>query len=63
MYMHVCRRWQLDTIEMFTDFLTECRAHKMQLNLSGSVDLDSAQQVAPRLTLEVSPRVTVAAAA
>ena len=43
----------LDTIEMFTDFLAECRAHKLQLPLPTSQPMD-ARKVAPRLGVETT---------
>ena len=54
----------LDTIEMFTDFLTECRAHKLQLNVGGVHDvMGSAQQLAPHLVRESLPKASAVAAA
>ena len=46
--------------QMFTDFLAECRAHKLQLNLPTSQPMDAAK-VAPRLGVETPRRVAVAA--
>ncbi|KAI0675015.1 carbamoyl phosphate synthase small subunit [Trametes maxima] len=50
----------LDTIEMFTDFLAECRAHKLQLNIPRSQPFDAAK-VAPGLKQATPQRVAVAA--
>ena len=50
----------LDTIEMFTDFLAECHAHKLQLPLPTSQPMD-ARKVAPRLGVETPRRVAVTA--
>ncbi|KAI0633371.1 carbamoyl phosphate synthase small subunit [Trametes polyzona] len=50
----------LDTIEMFTDFLAECRAHKLHINIPRSQPM-SAAQVAPSLKRETPQRVAVAA--
>ncbi|OCH86345.1 carbamoyl phosphate synthase small subunit [Obba rivulosa] len=50
----------LDTIEMFTDFLAECRAHKLSLGLPTS-DPMGAANVLPQLKQEAPQRVAVAA--
>ncbi|CAL1707934.1 unnamed protein product [Somion occarium] len=51
----------LDTIEMFTDFLAECRAHKYQLQTKKN-DVMGAAKVQPFLTKKnASRRVAVAA--
>ncbi|KAH9942323.1 carbamoyl phosphate synthase small subunit [Epithele typhae] len=50
----------LDTIEMFTDFLAECRAHKLQLNLSTSQPM-AAAEVMPEPAVETLKPVAVAA--
>ncbi|KAG8213654.1 class I glutamine amidotransferase-like protein [Butyriboletus roseoflavus] len=48
----------LDTMEMFTDFLAECRAHRLTLPKTAPVDLTSSikDYAAPRL-----PEITVSA--
>jgi len=52
----------LDTIEMFTDFLTECRAHKYQLK-SSNQDIMGAAKVQPVLphSEPIPKRIAVAA--
>lgn len=45
---------------MFTDFLAECRAHKLQLDIPRAQPMDAAK-VAPGLAHEISQRVAVAA--
>ncbi|KAI0655924.1 carbamoyl phosphate synthase small subunit [Cubamyces menziesii] len=50
----------LDTIEMFTDFLAECRAHKLHLNIPRSQPMDAAK-VVPNLAHLAPQRVAVAA--
>ncbi|EPT02610.1 hypothetical protein FOMPIDRAFT_140576 [Fomitopsis schrenkii] len=40
----------LDTIEMFTDFLAECRAHKLQLGLK----TEEIPQLAPEVSLPIA---------
>ncbi|KZT67177.1 small subunit of carbamoyl phosphate synthase [Daedalea quercina L-15889] len=50
----------LDTIEMFTDFLAECRAHKMQLGLKTG-DVMSSKQEIPQLAPEASQPIAAAA--
>lgn len=51
----------LDTIEMFTDFLAECRAHKLQV-ATPQVDVVSAAKIEPRLVdIPVAQPVAVAA--
>ncbi|KAI0745462.1 carbamoyl phosphate synthase small subunit [Earliella scabrosa] len=50
----------LDTIEMFTDFLAECRAHKLHLNIPTFQPMDTAR-VAPHLGVETPRRVAVTA--
>ncbi|KAH9830840.1 carbamoyl phosphate synthase small subunit [Rhodofomes roseus] len=50
----------LDTIEMFTDFLAECRAHKMQLGLKTGDVMGSKQEI-PQLAQEVSQPIAAAA--
>ena len=47
-------------LQMFTDFLAECRAHKLQLNIPTSQPMDAAK-VIPDLTKEAPQRVAVAA--
>jgi len=49
----------LDTIEMFTDFLAECRAHKLQLGLHTD-DVMGAKEEIPSLA-RAQPEVAVAA--
>ncbi|TCD63042.1 Multifunctional pyrimidine synthesis protein CAD [Steccherinum ochraceum] len=51
----------LDTIEMFTDFLAECRAHKMQLGLGGQ-DVMGAAKVEPALAFTNAPQPIAVAA-
>ncbi|KAI0685201.1 carbamoyl phosphate synthase small subunit [Cytidiella melzeri] len=50
----------LDTIEMFTDFLAECRAHKLQINYTYP-DVMGAARVEPALKHETARPVAVAA--
>ncbi|KAI0356195.1 carbamoyl phosphate synthase small subunit [Trametes cingulata] len=50
----------LDTIEMFTDFLAECRATKLHLNVPRYQPMDAAK-ITPELKHEVPQRVAVAA--
>ncbi|KAI0743813.1 carbamoyl phosphate synthase small subunit [Daedaleopsis nitida] len=50
----------LDTIEMFTDFLAECRAHKLHLNIPTSQPMDVGK-IAPHLGVGTPQRVAVAA--
>ena len=45
---------------MFTDFLAECRAHKLHLNIPTYQPMDAAK-VAPQLGVETPQRVAVAA--
>ncbi|KAI0093188.1 carbamoyl phosphate synthase small subunit [Irpex rosettiformis] len=52
----------LDTIEMFTDFLAECRAHKLLINHS-QPDVTGATTVQPLLKRETVRPVAVAATA
>ncbi|KAH9855247.1 carbamoyl phosphate synthase small subunit [Lenzites betulinus] len=50
----------LDTIEMFTDFLAECRAHKLHLNIPSFQPMDAAK-VAPSLKQNIPQGVAAAA--
>ena len=54
------RLWADCMLQMFTDFLAECRAHKLQLNIPTSQPMDAAK-VIPDLTKEAPQRVAVAA--
>ena len=45
---------------MFTDFLAECRAHKLHLSIPTSQPMGAAQ-VMPELKVETPKRVAVAA--
>lgn len=50
----------LDTIEMFTDFLAECRAHKFQIN-HVQPDIMGAAQIEPALKRQTVKPIAVAA--
>jgi hypothetical protein len=46
---------------MFTDFVTECRAHKLQIQFSSGVSMGPAEVAPPLDTIETSRPVAVAA--
>lgn len=54
------RNARLILAQMFTDFLAECRAHKLQLGLHAEQPMDAAK-VAPALRQETPPEVAVVA--
>ena len=45
---------------MFSDFLAECRAHKLHISIPTSQPMDAAK-VIPQLKVETPKRVAVAA--
>ncbi|KAF8161229.1 carbamoyl-phosphate synthase [Crassisporium funariophilum] len=51
----------LDTIEMFTDFVSECQAHKAQHGYTSSRNMKTTAEVPLDIPLTVTKRVAVAA--
>jgi len=53
----------LDTIEMFSDFVTECKTHKAQLGYTATSNVTASAEVPQDIPVVVTPRVAVAATA
>ncbi|KAF9012459.1 carbamoyl phosphate synthase small subunit [Cyathus striatus] len=51
----------LDTIEMFTDFVAECQAHKLALHSNGDSSMTTTQRVPLDIPVRIVPKVAVAA--
>jgi hypothetical protein len=51
----------LMVIQMFTDFITECRAHKLKIRASPGISMGTAKAAPPLDTIQIPQPVAVAA--